>query len=355
MGVYEDMLHVEVGDSIHETIPVRLNVIGTAVKFNGAQLVSNKKNINGWIDRINFGSRILNLNWKGSDGVRVQCISPPSTSSSSNSKFSETFAKVINIENQSPRSATLNWKVYVQYTQSSEQMGPSEIIDSASVINESNLVREHDVGIFEIVPKSMTIAAFKTMPLKILFRSALVGTYNALAIAEVGYLEPGGELRYAPVKPNTKLYDKSLARIHIQSKVIEPRLTLEEMEFIRIKRKIKVQNPNDEEDYKTVNAFLKNNSDAICSFKIEALPQENFAIKSSSSKFIKSTSNNERLFELKPTEQMLIAVSFNPRSVGESNSYKTLDRANGTPPTKGELKITFSNGMIQSFRIEVCG
>jgi hypothetical protein len=55
---------------------------------------------------------------------------------------------------------------------------------------------------------------------------------------------------------------------------------------------------------------------------------------------------------------MLIAVSFNPRTAEDNNSHKTLDRSNGKqpiPPTKGELKITFSNGMIQSFPIEVCG
>ena len=332
---------------------VCLKVVGTAVKFHGAQLVSNKKNIQGWIDRINFGSRIVNLNWKGSDGIRVQSLSPPTNSS--DSKYSESFSKVINIENQSPRSVILNWKVYVQYKASTEQIGPCAIVNSATIIHEENLVKENEIGIFEIVPKSMTISGFKTIPLKVIFRSALVGTYNALAIAEVGYLEPGGDIRYAPVKPNTKLFEKSLARIHIQSKVTEPRLTLEEMEYIRIKRKINVENPNDQEDFKTVNAFLKNNSDAICSFKIETLPKDKFAIKSSS-KFITSTSNNEYLFQLKPTEQMLIAVSFTPKSAKDNNVHNILEGSIDTEPhLKGELKITFSNGMMQSFPIEVCG
>lgn len=328
---------------------VQLKVVGTAVKFNGAQLVSNKKNISGWIDRINFGSRIVNLNWKGTDGVRVQSSSLPN-SAYSERRSGETFSKSINIENQSPRTAILNWKVYIQYKTSSEQIGPCEMVDTFSIIKETNMVKENDIGIFEIVPKSMTIASFKTMPLKVIFRSARVGTYNALAIAEVGYLEHGGDLIYAPVKPNTKLYEKSLARIHIQGKVIEPRLTLEEMDHIRIKRKIKVQNTEDPEDYKTVNAFIKNNSDAICSFQIEAFPTDLFAIKSCSSKL---TTSNGRLFQLKPTEQMLIAVSFTPSKTEDKTFHKLSDDTEISP--SGELKITFSNGMIQSFSIEVCG
>ena len=344
------MLHVEVGTSIHETMRVRLNVVGNSIKFTGAQLVSNKKNIAGWIDRINFGSRIINLNWKCSDGARIQTILPHETRPKSN----ETFSKIINIENQSPRSVILNWKVYIQYSVYSDQIGPGERLNMSEVVLDSNLVKENDIGIFEIVPQSMTIPAFKSMPLKILFRSALVGTYNALAVAEVAYLEAGGELRYAPVKPNTKLYYKSLARIHIQSKVIEPHLTLEDMDKIRVKRKLKVHKPDDPDDYKTVNAFLKNNSDAICLFKIETVPIDCFTLKTSAPKCLEPISKTEQLFQLKPTEQMLIAVSFSPRKYDVSLNNYTIDKGHETDIT-GQLKVIFSNGMIQTFPIEVCG
>ena len=277
-----------------------------------------------------------------------------------NSSAVDIFSKVVNIENQSPRSVILNWNVYIQFNSNSDPLGPGEVLNTKAVTSDSNLVEGDDIGIFEIVPKSMTIPAFKIVPLKIKFRPAKVGSYDGIAIANVAYLEPSGELRYALVKPNTKLYEKSLARIHIQSKVIEPRLTLEEMDIIRIKRKIKVHNQENTVGFKTADVFLKNNSDAICSFQIITQPTESFTFKSSSSKFSKLSSHGDKIFQLKPTEQMLIAVSFNPNSSIDDdgilyNSSSEFPRIDSNSVMVGELIVTFSNGMEQRFPIEVRG
>lgn len=85
VGRYTDNLVFEIGD-FKDVFPISMGVAGMPVKFSGAQLVAHRKNIPDAIDRVNFGTRILNLNWEGGEEGLAGAAEP--------------FAKVIQVENQ---------------------------------------------------------------------------------------------------------------------------------------------------------------------------------------------------------------------------------------------------------------
>lgn len=404
-------------------MPVHLRVIGTGVKFSGPQLVSNKKNVPNWIERINFGSRIINLEWQGGDGVKVGRNVSDSKTEPGRSFDLESFSKTVTVENQSPKTVTLQWRTYTHCKTDDAQLGAADVFAASDILNDDYLLQPDDSGIIEVIPKSMTIPAFKSVPLRVLFRSAVRGSYDALVMAEVGYSEPDGSLRFAPVLPTSKRYFKSLARLHVQAKVIEPHLSLDDgLKSIRIKKKLTAASQDGKSMGKvagsrTVNVFLKNNSDAICLFYLEISPSDQFSIKTSRAKVVDTSEVNmsrarssrgagggihpevertftgQPLYELKPTEQMLIAVTYqekpgtpsetlrsdNPLIVGAtekgtSSSFVFDDSSTtATPPSTSssntrptaqtstmnpteiekQLKVTFTNGMVQSFPIIV--
>ncbi|TPX63365.1 hypothetical protein SpCBS45565_g06644 [Spizellomyces sp. 'palustris'] len=360
VGTYEDNLTCEVSGWARQVFPIRLGVVGLPVRFAGAQLVASKRDTPDSMDRVNFGTRITNLTWTSPDGVRVY---PRENQSGQGSIEGEAYSKTIQIENQSPRDIVLNWVVYIKHTPlGSPTPTPEEILVP------ENLLDKDAAGIFGVTPESLLIHAFKTTSIRLFFRSAKVGAFDAIVVADVGYIQPNGKVLYGQGRPNASS-DKSkpavtppisvahlltLARLHIQGGAIEPRLSLDQGDHIRIKQSLwHVRQMSTAPGVlgRTVNVFLKNHSDAVCSFKMEAIPKGVFMVTAAEGspsvkpnlvrremKGDKRTSQisktgrrghtdisdngiddlNENLLELKPTQQLLISVQYIPSSTQAS-------------------------------------
>ncbi|KAH6597301.1 hypothetical protein BASA61_003196 [Batrachochytrium salamandrivorans] len=367
VGLYEDFLWCEIGNWVKRKIPVRLGVVGTPVRFYGPQLVAKRQDNTNEADRVNFGARVINPGWGGGDNVRVglsphycsetRC-SPDLTSGSRTSRVSNhenkdldiptPFTKSIMVENQSPRDIVLKWKVFIRKSGLHERT--SEEFDSFNadeMMFSQYQVNEGEAGIIEVSPSVLTIPAFEAAPLKCIYRSAVIGSFDALIIADVGYVESDGSLRFAPTRcierpmatdgmigGSVKIGDlNTAAKLHIQAKCIEPKLSLDDANGIRIKyatqQKSTDGNPITKVN-RSVSAFLKNDSDAVCSFTLEALPADLFSVSGpkSSLKTKGFTPNrspeNEKqtqrkrtgdqtilqVYELKPIEQLLVTVKY---------------------------------------------
>ncbi|KAI8914376.1 hypothetical protein EDD86DRAFT_199185 [Gorgonomyces haynaldii] len=350
VGIYTDQMICQVED-INKIFQVRLGVVGTPVKVSGAQLISREKEVQrGGIDveKVNFGARVINPAYGFCDGVRVRPKSRMATdkprynsgqnrmSQATTTSLPSAFSKVIQVDNHSPRDVILDWKVYIKHTPIHTHTEEGEKLDSDKVtvdmiVKPENLVEQGDIGIFEVTPSYMTIPAFKSAPLKCSFRNAELGSYEALIMADVAYVQKDGSVKYAPKrskKPgewpiedpisqamlasgNVTLGDlESVALFGIKAKCIEPKLTLEAGDMIRIKR-------NKLEPKKSVIAFLNNRSDAVCEFTLSTNDPQTFKVKGSKKlikvfdpKKEKRTENDPIVYELKQTQQLMITVEY---------------------------------------------
>ncbi|KAJ3290576.1 Deleted in lung and esophageal cancer protein 1 [Borealophlyctis nickersoniae] len=386
VGLYEDNLVCEIGQWVREVIPIHMGVIGVPVKFTGAQLVASKKDVPDAADRVNFGTRLLHPGWRGGDGIRVGVSkgnrTGPETSHRQRSPDDgpEAFSKVIQVENQTPRDVVLHWKTFIKHTpipsggdDSSMRAAaaPPEVDD---ILVPENLLEDSALGIFGVAPSTLSIPAFRSASLRIFFRTAVVGAFDGLVVADIGYIQPDGSIMYAPrrglnpivqssssskrqgaVPVNIKPSDlPSMARLHIQGKCTEPRLALDVGDHIRIKRSRRfaaaLAQPGG--GTRVVNVFLTNPSDAVCSFTMETIPSRKFTVVCAEAgakpkakpealtltlRGNKSQGGRERdgrsrlgtkesrkgmakagdldFYELKPTEHMLIAVQYSPGSI----------------------------------------
>lgn len=308
VGIYKDMIELQVADT-KQTFQVRLGVIGTPVQVSGAHLISREKEVaKGGInvEKMNFGSRVMDPTYGPCDGVRIVQKEKPISNSQ----------KVIMVDNHSPRDVILDWKVYIKHLQSTPECGTS--VDM--IVRPENLVSADEIGVFAVYPSKMCIPAFKSAQLKCFFRNALLGDYEALVMADVAYVQSDGSLKYAPKRALTPgkwpseepippemlrsgkvtLQDlESVAIFGIKAKCIEPKLTLEGSEFIKMKKS---------REKHSVIAFIDNKSDAICEFTLTASPSC-FRVKGSKKHIV----NKEGpIYELRQTQQLMITVEYVP-------------------------------------------
>ncbi|KAI9093469.1 hypothetical protein DFS34DRAFT_583370, partial [Phlyctochytrium arcticum] len=288
VGMYSDTLTCEVLGWGRQSFPVHLGVVGLPVRFAGAQLVASKKESPDAMDRVNFGTRITNLSWASPDGIRVESRAENDKQGAMDKEM-ESYSKWIQIENQSPRDIVLDWAVYIKHTQPGTVPPTLE-----SVLQHENKLAADAIGVFDIEPKSISIQAFKTTSMRVLFRSAKVGNFDGIVIADVGYVQENGSVRYGLGRPSN-LTDttkpslspsisishlSTLARLYVQGGAIDPRLSLDIGDKIRIKFSPWNNRPNNDtgQPGHSVNVFLKNNSDAVCSFRMRAIPETLFSV-----------------------------------------------------------------------------
>ncbi|XJO76989.1 hypothetical protein BDV3_001641 [Batrachochytrium dendrobatidis] len=362
VGLYEDYLWCEIGNWVKQRMPVRLGVFGTPVKFTGPHLVAKKRKDDKETERVNFGSRIINPGWCGGDGVRIGLpashkpetplqsqamrVSSLSSGLTKDPNMLTAFTKSILVENQSPRDIILKWKVYIRHSNLHEHSSDNmDALEVDHVITDRYLVHDGEMGILEVSPNVLTIPAFKAAPLTCLYRSAMLGTFDALVVADIGYIESNGSVRYAPrryakhpsngdLEPGNSITIQQLdtvAKLHIQARCIEPKLSLDGGNRIRIKQTPRPTSTDGEPiTSDSVIAFLKNNSDAVCDFTLEAIPAHLFSVTASNrflkqedlpdrckpSKGIHSCKNKKcsagesKMYELKQTQQLMITVKY---------------------------------------------
>ncbi|KAJ3178437.1 Deleted in lung and esophageal cancer protein 1 [Geranomyces variabilis] len=349
VGLYEDNLICDVRGWDKQVIPIRLGVVGLPVRFSGAHLVARPKGSPAdTIDRVNFGTRITNLTWASVDGVRAYAFPRSDRTEEEALQLGdlEAHSKVINIENQSPRDIRLTWVTYIKHT---ELAGPVPTIED--ILVPQNRLDQDALGLFGVSPATMVVPAFKTTSIRIFFRSAMVGTFDALLVADVGYVQKDGKPLYghgrkeSTRRPGTDdeafpaSHLTSMACVHVQGRAIEPHLSLDIGDRIRMKETF--WGPHDDggpslsgSEGRTVNVFLQNTTDSVCSFTMYTAPRGMFAVKTAEDaprsgsghvgkKAGKSALKRKQvpqiiedtesiLYELKPTEQMLLSVRFTP-------------------------------------------
>ena len=387
VGLYEDFMVCEVGDWVKTRMPVRLGVVGTPIKFSGPQLVAKKKADSKEVDKVNFGARVINPRWGGGDGVRVgldpeqdshfglnrQVNNNGSFSNITHKNLPEAFKKTILIENQSPRDVILRWKVYIRHS-SDDQIDDIGTHNVDDIIRNEYLVNDGEIGIITVSQPSLTISAFKTSTLTCIYRSAMLGNFDALIMADVGYIESDGSTRFAPRKKPKVVSDKdhpnkspkvliqqldSIAKIHVQAKCIEPKLSLDSSNRIRIKHTIRPFVSEQQNAGRSVIAFLKNNSDAVCSFTLEAIPTSIFTV-IGSSKYIKKEDDSPAgtqatkktvhksdltVYELKQTEQLLTTVRYQRPHMPSrpDTSHSNAQFINNLPDNQAKRSARFSH------------
>ncbi|KAJ3119121.1 Deleted in lung and esophageal cancer protein 1 [Phlyctochytrium bullatum] len=188
VGQYEDRFVVEIGGKIRETIPIYLGVDGLPVRFIGAQLMAAKSSDK--LNRLNFGTRAIQI---------------PDLS------LIEKASKVIQVENLSPRTIHLKWKIYV--SRQSRPSSPShdsptnrQNTDADQIMLPENEVDPSDPSCpLTLTPNPCTITAFKTAPIRIHFAASRPGLYQIMLASEVWYVQPTGSLSLSPI-----LSDKGL-------------------------------------------------------------------------------------------------------------------------------------------------
>ncbi|KAJ3132970.1 Deleted in lung and esophageal cancer protein 1 [Geranomyces variabilis] len=376
VGMYEDNLICDVRGWDKQVIPIRLGVVGLPVRFSGAHLVARPKGSPAdTIDRVNFGTRITNLTWASVNGVRAYPFPRSDRTEEEALQLGdlEAHSKVINIENQSPRDIRLTWVTYIKHT---ELGGPVPTIED--ILIPQNRLDQDALGLFGVSPATMVVPAFKTTSIRIFFRSAMVGTFDALLVADVGYVQKDGKPLYghgrkeSTRRPGTDdeafpaSHLTSMACVHVQGRAIEPHLSLDIGDRIRMKETF--WGPHDDggpslsgSEGRTVNVFLQNTTDSVCSFTMYTTPRGMFAVKTAEDaprsgsgrvgkragksalkrkqvqQIIEDTESI--LYELKPTEQMLLSVRYTPhphpgRSLtGGADDLSTRARSSVGPPS----------------------
>ncbi|KAJ3023369.1 Deleted in lung and esophageal cancer protein 1 [Thoreauomyces humboldtii] len=350
VGLYEDNLVCEIRGWPKQVIPISLGVVGLPVRFSGAHLVARPKESKDTIDHVNFGTRITNLTWASVNGVRAYPF--PRTDRTEEEALQlgdrEAHSKVINIENQSPRDIRLTWVTFIKLTQLG---GKSATVEE--ILKPENRLEQDALGLFGVSPATMVVPAFKTTSIRIFFRSAMVGQFDALLVADVGYIQKDGKPLYghgrreSTKRPGTDdafpaSHLSSMACVQIQGRAIEPHLSLDIGDRIRMKETFWGK-PDDGpslsgSEGRNVNVFLENNTDSVCSFTMHATPPDLFTVTgadeteapaeaaSARHRFSRSKSPrrsvfarsnlmaaNHYLHEIKPTTQLLITVRYTPR------------------------------------------
>ena len=358
VGIYEDWLLCSVG-TISRMLPARLVVVGTPVTFSGPQLVSSKKNLQSTsapIDIVNFGTRMISTTYGPVEGVRLLnfaddlkrkmalCDVPFSGIPRQSTISTQSPTKRILVENHSPREVKLHWTVYIKH---SESRVNDEEIDLNSYLSDENHIKENEVGVIDIYPSVMTIPPFKNSLLHCYFRNGLLGTFDAIVLADIGYVE-GKKLKYGPrriskngetpsqdpvITPGMasiaiKDHD-AIAKLRIVAKCIEPKLSLDVGKKIRIKKAFnKIAELTAEYSNLSSVQFLVNQSDAVCSFTIQAYPDNLFSVNPS-----KACLQDESigLYELKQKQQMMITVYYigpNHFDISSKGRLLSLDNSN---------------------------
>ncbi|KAI9206846.1 uncharacterized protein BJ171DRAFT_439742 [Polychytrium aggregatum] len=362
VGVYRDIMVVEVGGWIRETIPVSLGVVGLPIRFLGAQLVARSKKTDSDIDRVNFGTRAIQMPRETTPDRHV-------------TREPEPIYKTIQIENQSPRDILLKWRIYMKHTGEGSEGSTESGFEIDDVMCNPDYLQKNEEP-FGIRPAYLKIPAFKSTSMKISFWSSHVGTFDGFIVADIGYIQPDGAITYShssTLNSSKKMKSPSksnhLAKLHVHGKAIEPKLELDIGGQVRIKRQMTGSGQ------RTVNAFLKNTTDAICTFTMEAFPENAFNVSCAdvnvrpktgpqgtppaeshhrhiarpprSRLSTRTPGDPSPVFELKPTEMMLVAIR-------HLQSFQTEEDPTAEPIVHhGKICLTFSNGMTQDIPIVV--
>ncbi|RKO89895.1 hypothetical protein BDK51DRAFT_46800 [Blyttiomyces helicus] len=369
VGLYQDTLVCEIGEWVRQEIPVRLGVVGLPVKLTGAQLVAKRWSPDA-VDRVNFGTRIVNKRWTGADGVRIASAgrSRPDTPQLSGASPPDTFTKVVQIENQSPRDILLNWHRYIRCTPivSDARRPVTSAVNTGEIVQPGNVVEEGVFGVFSVSPWSLIVPAFKSASFRISFTAHMVGSFDGVVAAEAGYIQSDGSVVYLPQRPTSRggypivlkpssrpmsskhvagksisgasigPNDSGMVRLHMQGRCIEPKLTLDVGDTIHIKESTHHRREGGGAGVgggggspRTVNVFLKNNTGAVCSFSMDATPPSRFKVfcADMGGKYPLGSSRTQtresglsalqgkphlHVYELKPTDTLLIAVEYTP-------------------------------------------
>jgi hypothetical protein len=343
-------------------------------------LISREKEVQlGGIDveKVNFGARVINLtviprasDATGNKNNKMNGFHHRRQGHNTNaSNLMDSITKVISVDNNSPRDVFLDWRVYMKHTTISGAStvfepllvkrpsvpginllsrnedgqnlshNSSEKLTTDMIVRPENLISNGQLGIFEVTPSFMTIPAFKSAHLKCIYRNIQLGNYEALVMADVAYIQADGTYKYAPkasTEPgkwpierpidekglrsgNVQLKDlESVALFGIKAKCIEPKLSLDGIEYIRVK-----SSPQNEPGQKIITiAFLDNHSDAICEFTLSANPPELFKVKGSMKNIKVDLKKKPRkgeveqdVYELKQTQQLMITIEFTPEVI----------------------------------------
>ncbi|KAJ3347209.1 NGG1 interacting factor, partial [Kappamyces sp. JEL0680] len=199
--------------------------------------------------------------------------------------------------------------------------------DISDIITPSNRIQRHESGILDISPKVMTIAPFKSAVLQCNFRNCALGTYDALVVADVAYLNASkDQVKYGPrrIQKSGQMPQESpvvtadmttiavkdldvIAKLRIKAKCIEPRLSLDIGSTIRIKKLLRQTVKTAE--YPSLNSvvFLVNESDAVCSFTLSSEPPHLFSLQPSRMYLVDEAGTQ---FELKQKQQMMLTINY---------------------------------------------
>ncbi|KAJ3408369.1 Deleted in lung and esophageal cancer protein 1 [Chytridiales sp. JEL 0842] len=255
VGLYEDRFVCEIGKWVRETVPISLGVDGVPVKFTGAQLVATAKKSHG-PERLNFGTRVIHLETAPTPATNEEALDEKDDLDGSLDVALNTgyTTKVVQVENQSPRTICLAWKTFVQrhpFSDNASTAASAAItgdVEIQALCTANNLIQPDQVSPVMVSPSPVYVAAFSSTPLEISFRAAETGMYNAVLAAEVGYVQPDGSVSPFPTQGNdlfsplssvrekAKQPKPGQVRLLVQAKAIQPTLTLEEGDALYIKR-----------------------------------------------------------------------------------------------------------------------
>ncbi|KAJ2995671.1 Deleted in lung and esophageal cancer protein 1 [Globomyces sp. JEL0801] len=326
VGLYNDRLICQLG-SVIKYLPIKMGVIGIPIKFSGPHLKPYSKNGKDSstklkINSVNFGTKIINpelLNHhQAGNDKRGNSLTDIKSAKSH-------FKKIITVENHSPREVQLDWVIFMNH-KSDVNLNFDFESDEAGIMNickpQNNLLFHSD-PIIQVSPSTMTIPAFKSANLECSFLNSKIGYFDAIALADIAYKEEDGSFRYAPRRNTIRgkipsqepinmanfgsdmgdsRFLNSLLKLNLQAKCIEPHLTLEEDENIKIKKYVYGSN----EVLKKV-TFLSNETDAVCYFTLDAFPRTGFEVIPSTSA-VQKVVKGINMFELKPKKQLMITV-----------------------------------------------
>lgn len=258
VGQYDDNFVIEMGGWVRETIPVSLPVEGVPVKLSGAQLVKSNRSLP--IDKLNFGTRIIQLGSRQQASVfPVSCIETlDDINKYSKGCLAEVITKVVQIENQSPRTISVHWRVFVRKDNGNtnpatpiwSKLNPKDALmeELKSIMTPGNL-RSNDLNdspvtvravpspdnisiavaspaMSEFANDIMLIPAMKTLSFAVSFCPSEVGFMSAVLAGDVGYLQSDGNITMNPAGTQTELSEAKKfsrqIRLMVQGKAIKP-------------------------------------------------------------------------------------------------------------------------------------
>ncbi|KAJ3333329.1 Deleted in lung and esophageal cancer protein 1 [Blyttiomyces sp. JEL0837] len=253
VGLYNDKIVCDIPGWMREVIPIQLGVEGVPVRFSGAQLVKPKKL--ALFDRVNFGTRLIQLGKRPDPDVGKFSI-----------KLNSGELSIFPFQTQGSHMDD-NLLAEHQYRDSRNVRAPSLIVTALeeldSIATEEYRMPNNIQASPVMVETSPTIiSAFKTVSFRISFCPYETGIYQALVVADVGYIQPDGSVTSSPgnvftmipptrisvinrevlkenksvtsatvgVSEQTDDFNKRRRRVKllVQGKAIEPKLALEE-------------------------------------------------------------------------------------------------------------------------------